>query len=239
AKGFVGSQGVIGYSTVERLSGMSSGLIRSANLTKAIRYLKSATEDRAYRATMYNMGYTKSLFFANKGFTHLRLVLGEDDLLIQKLSNQDNTAVIINPFATTIARAPLTLKEARSQEKYYGYTARYYPRKARFDAFFELFTRALFFCNWLLIIAFSVWDLTQSGISLSTASIAAWGTLSVGLLLGLLRELSMTSAIKLISKRLGEKKILGWMILYDKIAPVSKAWISISRRIKPPHGLWQ
>ncbi len=239
AKGFVGSQVVIGYSALEREKGMTNGIIRSSHLTNAIRYLKSATEDRTYRGTMYNLGYTKSLFFANKGFTHLRLVLGEDDLLIQKIANRDNTAVIINPFATTITKAPSTMREARAQEKFYGYSSRFYPSHVKFHSFFELLTRALFFVSFLTIATLSVLDIIATGFSMEIASISGWGVLSATVLVALLRELSMSSAIKLISKRLGEKKILGWMLLYDKIAPLSKAWISISRRLKPPHGVWQ
>lgn len=237
AKGFRGSDVVISYNGFEPTNGITSKLIRCANLCSSIRYLKAASIDKAYKGTMRNMGYTKRVFFGNRGFTHLRLALGEDDLMIQKITNDHNTAVIINPYCTTRSVAPATAKQWNAHQRYYTYPYRYYPFGVKFKAFCELFTRAIYH---LLTIA----GLVLSVLSLPIVGVVDWimfpyvtGGLILGLLL--LREFAMLNAVSNICKRLGESGLMLSMWFYDKAAPYTQMMLALSRRIKPPHGLWR
>jgi hypothetical protein len=65
-----------------------------------------------------NLAYTKSTFFANKGFaSHQHIMSGDDDLFVQEVSNKNNTAICIDPNSFTLSQGELSWSKWRKQKR--------------------------------------------------------------------------------------------------------------------------
>ncbi|MDE6270160.1 MAG: hypothetical protein K2M12_04810, partial [Muribaculaceae bacterium] len=61
---------------------------------RSVRWLGAALDGHPFRATEFNVAYTRSAFFRNKGFSRsLNLHFGDDDIFISEIAREDNTAV--------------------------------------------------------------------------------------------------------------------------------------------------
>ena len=223
AHGFNGGQLVIGYTGVERKPGLANRLIRSQRLSSAIRYLNAAVRGNVYRGIYNNIGYTKKLFFGNKGYTHLRMTLGEDDLFVQKVAPvcARRTSVILNPAATVRQFQWGGLKEWHAEQRYRTAAFDLYPRRVRFSVFGELLSRSLLaICAvWLIVLLPPVFWI-------------------VAVSLFVLRELVMILSVRMIARRVGERGLLWAYLLYDLYAPVAELFLWISRKLRPSQRLW-
>lgn len=220
-RGFRGGSLVIGYCGIER-GGIGKWWMRCSVFLTSVRYLRRAISDKAYRGTYNNMGYTKSLFFSNKGFTHLNMTCGEDDLFVQKVATRDNTSVIINPHCSMRQSFDGGFGRWFHREMYRTYAYRYYPEVVKFKTFMELFTRC------------SLWVLTVTLVVLSALSWLSYA--AVGMYM--LREYVMARAVRRIGVRLGEKRLVGWYLVYDFLSPVYEIALGAARRIWPPSNLY-
>lgn len=233
ARGFAGSDVVISYAGLEQHKGMANRLIRACRMVGSLRYLRAAISGHTYRGTLYNMGYTKQVFFENKGFTHLRLALGEDDLFVQRIASKDNVAVIINPQTTVEQSTWGGLGWWWRYQKYVSYSFRYYPTRVKTSIFVELLSQSLFFILSLgLVVLAGLSYFIYFDFAFAIAMISIGGGSFV------LRQAVMLGSCRAVAQRLGEKKILWGIFVYDLFAPVSQAMLAIARRIKPAAGLW-
>lgn len=226
-RGFCGADMVIGYTGFEIKEGLANRVIRCSRLSSSIRSLSAAIAGKPYRGIYNNIGFTKKLFFDSRGYTHLRMTVGEDDLFVQKVAPYCYTSVIINPQSTLRQNQYGGLGWWWAGQRYSTYAMRYYPTKVRIKTFIELLTRALFFTTiGALILLVSICEVTNPVI---------WATAA---LLLILRELVLYLSIHKIANRLGEINIVWSFMLYDLICPTIEAILCISRRIKPPKTLW-
>ncbi len=61
---------------------------------RGVRWLGAAIGGHPFRATEFNVAYTRRAFFRNKGFSRsLNLHYGDDDIFISEIARRDNTAV--------------------------------------------------------------------------------------------------------------------------------------------------
>ena len=222
AKGFISGDVVLGYCGFEQKKGMASKLIRCGRLMTSTRYLSAAIRGHTYRGTEHNIGYTKSLYFAHKGFNRLNMNIGDDDLFIQSIATHDNVSVVMNPHATVRQIQYGGLGWWHAVCKFYSYAFRYYPARIRFSIATELWSRFLFFVSAIAgIVVFPLY------ICLIPA----------GLLL--IRLLVVELKMWRIAKRLGEKGLMGTFPLHDLTAPLSEAALAVSRRIFPNKTVWR
>jgi biofilm PGA synthesis N-glycosyltransferase PgaC len=122
-----GIEVVVGYSPYRKTSGFINRLIRYDAFMGAVQYLSAALGGKPYMAVGRNMGYTKTLFFANRGFaTHYHIQSGDDDLFVNKVARADNTAVVVHPDAVTYTEPKKTFKAWRIQKRRHLSTARHY-----------------------------------------------------------------------------------------------------------------
>lgn len=226
-RGFSGAELVIGYTGFEIEKGLANKFIRCSRLATSIRYLSSAIGGNPYRGIYNNIGFTRRLFFENRGYTHLTMTVGEDDLFVQRVAPYSYTSVIINPQSTLRQTPYGGFKWWWEERRYSTYAMRYYPYRVRIKTFAELLTRSLFFVSII-----SIASMTALGI---VTSPVVWG-LSTALLLA--REAIVFNSIHKITGRLGEIKIVWSFMFYDLIAPLTEAILAISRRIKPSQRLW-
>ena len=222
AKGFINGDIVIGYCGIEIRKGFANRMIRCNRLATSVRYLAAAIRGRAYRGISHNIGYTKSLYFAHKGFNHLNMNIGDDDLFIQTIATPTNVSIIMNPHATVRQMQYGGLGWWHAMRKTLTYAFRYYPRGIRTSISFELWSRMLFFLTAIAAIIL----------------LPPWWKIIPALFL-LLRLLIVELKIWHIGKRLGERKLAGTYILYDLTSPLGECFLALSRRLRPNRAVWR
>lgn len=223
ARGFNGGQLVIGYTGIERKPGIANKIMRCQRLTSSIRYLNAAVRGHVYRGIYNNIGYTKRLFFGNKGYTHLRMTLGEDDLFVQKVAPvcSKRTSVMLNPSATVRQFQWGGLGWWRAERRYRSAAFDLYPLKVRVSVFAELLTRAL---------------LVLGTVALAVLLPPVLWIVALGL--WFLRELTMTITVRAIARRVGERRLMWAYLAHDLFAPVGELCLWIGRKLRPSKRLW-
>lgn len=223
ARGLQNSPMVLGYTAIEQGGGVLNRWIRAAYFARSIRFLHAAVAGWPYRGIYNNMGYTKSLFFNNRGYTHLNMNCGEDDLFVQKVAPVAQIGVVINPHCRMVQRQPAySWSKWWNYSRLWSYPFKMYPKRAKMYTFFELLSRFVLFVCAILVGVLAVPSIV-SGVAL-------------GLLL--IREVFMIRAVSRIAKRLGETRIKGFYILYDLLCPISEAVVCLSRRMVKVDGLY-
>ncbi|MDB5030722.1 MAG: transrane glycosyltransferase [Mucilaginibacter sp.] len=163
---------VLGYSPYYKTGNFLNSIIRFETLKTAINYLSAALNGDAYMGIGRNLGYTKTLFFANKGFAaHMHVMSGDDDLFVNQNATATNTDIEIHQDAFVFTSAKTTLVALYRQKKRHMGVGKLYKNTHRrllsFDAlsgfifyglfiwslvyYFEpLFALGLFFFRWIL-----------------------------------------------------------------------------------------
>lgn len=221
-KGFARADVVLGYCGVEHKPGAANALMRCNRLMMSVRYLSAAIKGRPYRGIIHNLGFTRKLYFENKGFGNLNMNLGEDDLFVQRIANSGNTTVVMNPQATTREIQWGSMDWWREQYKFGRATFPYYKAASKYYERTESVTRLLFYACIvaLCVILPPLWAAGVAGL---------W----------LVRLIVVRRQVWRIRHRLGEKG-LGWaMTFYDIIEPLQRIWFRFSSLINPPNGVWR
>jgi len=203
AKGFTYSDIVLGYCGIERTAGFSNRMFRELRMTKSVAWLAAAIRRHPYGASRHNMGFTKSLYFGVRGFNHLNMNVGEDDLFVQQVGTADNIAVVLSPKASCFEKQWGGWSWWFNRSRYFGSTRRFYPLRAKALSATELWARVLFF----------------SSVALSLIFLPTELRIAAGVML-VLRFLVVEFSILRISRRLGEENIARLHFIFDIIEPV-------------------
>ena len=167
-----------------------------------------------------NLGYTKDVFFRNKGFAnHLNVLGGEDDLFVNEVAGKANTAVALEKKSIMECTAPINFIEWFSKKKLQLSTVRYYDKKSRFRILTEYFSRLLFY---------------GAAIYLMTDPNWIWIS-AVALFLAIVVK---TIIIKLNMMRLQEKDLLLPSLLMDPLMPFVLGIIRIANVLRPRRPKW-
>lgn len=203
AKGFIRGQVVVGYCGIARAPGFANRMIRAGRLNTSMRYLGAAIKGMPYRGTQHNIGYSSELYFGAKGFDHLSLDAGEDDLFIQRIATPANTSVVMNPKATMRQQVWGNAADWFRREMKARSAWRYYPLAVRNYIEWETWSRVL---------------LTASCITVA-ACMPPEMAVGAGTVL-LLRFALVQFQVWRICRRLGEKGIAGTYLIYDIFSPL-------------------
>ena len=87
AKGFTRGDVVLGYCGVELRSGFVGRLMRTQRMVESMMWLSSAVSGKPYRGVRNTLGMNRDLYLRVKGFNHLNMNMGEDDLFLQELAS--------------------------------------------------------------------------------------------------------------------------------------------------------
>jgi cellulose synthase/poly-beta-1,6-N-acetylglucosamine synthase-like glycosyltransferase len=215
AKGFMYGDIVLGYCGLERAKGFKNFIFRAHQFAISTAWISAATRRRAYAASRSALGYTKELFFAVKGFNHLDMDIGEDDLFLQKIATPDNVSVVLSPSASCTERVWGGWSWWWLRVRRLHTTRRYYTVKASSAARVELIFRVLLFLGALAVIA--LLPLTYKLIAL-------------GLLV--VRYLIVLLILSRNARRLGERGLVGLHFIYDIIEPTLRLFIAMCARKK-------
>lgn len=213
---------VIGYCGLERLEGFASRLRRSSRLFSSVRYLSAALRGRPYRGILQNIGFKRSIYFENRGFDHLNMNIGEDDLFIQMLAKTARAAVVVSPVATVRQKQWGGGSWWWEKRKFYDTTTRYYPVWIKVHVFTEVITRLLFYALVAAMISVCPLELKMVGAGLF-----------------LLRLAVVRRTLWRSRKVLGEPGLGTSSMLYDIYYPFSRIWLSVTGRIRPAPGVWR
>ena len=206
---------VLGYGGYKTLPGLLNMLIRYDAVIIALQYMSFALIGKPYMGVGRNLAYSKSLFFANKGFaSHARLSSGDDDLFINEVATPENVA--IEPFQEAHTRTnPKKTFESWTEQKKRHFTT--FPRYKSSDKFLlgmENFSRVAFYFSFVaLLILQSFW-------------IVAVSVFFVRIVIQLI-------VFNKTFKRLNEKKLLLISPIFDFIFPFINLGIYISNVLMP------
>ncbi len=126
------TQIVLGYSPYIETKKILNSIIRFETLKTAINYLSAALNGNAYMGIGRNLAYTKTLFFANKGFaSHMHVLSGDDDLFVNQNATQGNTAIEIHPDAFIYTPAKTSFSDLYRQKKRHMGVGKLYRAKHR------------------------------------------------------------------------------------------------------------
>jgi hypothetical protein len=206
AKGFSLGSVVVGYTGIERRKGLWNRLQRCGRLMEGMNYLSSAIARGPYRGSASNLGYTAGLYFSVKGFDHLNLDAGDDDLFLQRIANKDNTVVIMNPRATMRQHTWGGVNDWFHRRLSLRRTWRHYPGRARRYVRRELFSRVALFAACVAAIAVMPPEIV----------IAAAAILVLRMALAMLR-------VYRVGNRLGDNGLTWSWVIYDILSPVWEA----------------
>lgn len=136
---------VLGYGAYEKVKrSLLNKLIRFETLFTAIQYFSFTKAGMPYMAVGRNLAYRKDVFFSARGFmNHLHVRSGDDDLFINEVATNKNTAVCFSPESFTISLPKTTFEEWLMQKRRHISTAHYYK-------FWHQAILALFFAGQLL-----------------------------------------------------------------------------------------
>ncbi len=221
SKAFMYGDIVIGYCGVERAKGFSDLVFREWQMNEAVGWLHAAIKGRPYGASRHNLGFTKTLYYSVRGFSHLNLNAGEDDLFVQRVATADNTAPVCTAVASCRERRWGDWRWWFSRVHASGVTRRFYPPEARNVADVELLSRTVFFILAVAIMALMPLE----------CKIAALALL-------LVRYFAVWFVILRTARRLGERNIASRHFIYDIIEPALHAFVRLTLR-KSADSAWR
>ena len=156
---------VLGYSPYNRTGNLLNPFIRFETLKTAINYLSTALNGNAYMGIGRNLAYTKSLFFAAKGFaSHMHILSGDDDLFVNQNATPQNTAIEIHPDTFTYTDAKTTLGSWFRQKKRHMGVGKFYKGSHRRMLSFDALSGFLFYVLFILCLVYNFEPLWAAGI---------------------------------------------------------------------------
>ena len=191
---------VLGYGGYDTGKGLLNAYIRYDTVVIAMQYFSYALAGKPYMGVGRNLAYRKSLFFKNKGFaSHYGLASGDDDLFVNETATKGNLAVEFSHESHTRSEPEKKWSEWFAKKKRHFSTAGRYKSIHYFLLGLEPLSRFMFY----FIFAF----LLITDIFVLYAAIIAAARLLIQLII-----------VKLVMRRMKERKLLLWVIIFDIIS---------------------
>lgn len=210
-KAFMRGDIILGYTALERHPGLGNYLMRASRLQTSLYWLAAAVDGRTYRGSRNNFGFTKSIYFNAKGFNHLNMNIGEDDLFIQKVACHNNVSVVLIPKGRMIEQPWGGFRWWIAQLRHYGSAYKFYPRKARNAIEWDLGSQILFFITILTAVICMPLEFKLAA-----------------LLLMFIRYIIVVLRIRVIAKRVGEQAMAIRYALFELFNPLLMLGVRIA-----------
>lgn len=198
---------VVSYCRSKRRSGLADKIIRADAVTSALCSLRGAMVGKPYRCTIKNMGLRQSMFFRGKGFANYNsFPSSEETLFLCRNGSAGNTQVTLHRDAIVSSLQGLTFGQWFKQKSLYlsllGMGKRGVGRIR-----FEMFSRLLFYASLAALAALSVID--EDFLPLIGAAP-----------LVLTRLISRMVIARKMLRKLQEKGLFFWLLVYDYASPL-------------------
>lgn len=217
---------VIGYSPLRATSRFSNKLMRFEAFQNGILYLSAALAGKPFMGVGKNLSYRKSLFYKNKGFTsHYSMPAGDDDIFVSQVATKKTTGVFIDAENTIITNPKENFGDwIRRRCDSYS-TIRLHRRNTR--AMMAVFYWSEFLFYALLITLFFLSPAFTLALDINPRLYYH----PILILLFLLRYGTQLIIYGCAAKRVGEKGLLGGLILFDPIFAVVTPLFRITGRL--------
>lgn len=173
-RNMVGNKEVIlGYSFYHEDSSFYNKVARFDNLLFSNHYIYMAIRNKPFIGVYRNLAFKKNLFFDNKGFSSCLNLENGEEVFINQIINEENTAVVLSPdsfIETTLSRYSLW----RKIKKTYSIAQSHFKNKGKSIFSFEVISRYMFYI-------FTI------GLIVDACVYKQWGVLSIVLLLFIIR----------------------------------------------------
>jgi len=124
---------VLGFNSIRKKMGIFNAFIRFDKLHQALQYFSYCLAKVPYMGVGQNLGYTKTIFFKNKGFaSQNHLQFGDDDLFINQVATANNCAIEYETEAHTLSRAGSSFQNWLLLKLFRSKTRKYYAQPSRF-----------------------------------------------------------------------------------------------------------
>ena len=208
AKGFEYGEVVVGSAIASyEQDNLSNYLKRMVELHNMRNAMASAVQGNFFYAPRCNYGFTKSLYDSTRGFNHLAIDIGDNDLYLQDIATPERLSVVLSPRAIVEEQRPEAWREWLEHMRYYGSTVDSYPASRKLFMRRERWSRVLFLLSSIVAIVVLPMEL-----KIVVASML------------LLRYLVVLLSSFRVGRKLGERGILSRYWIYDIVGPVVE-WI--------------
>jgi glycosyltransferase involved in cell wall biosynthesis len=187
---------VLGYGAYHKSKGLLNKLIRFETFHSAIQYLSYALAGLPYMGVGRNISYKRDLFFRAKGFSSINHIPGgDDDLFINKIATEKNTAVVIDKAAMTYSTPKKSFGAWMRQKTRHYSTSKFYKPVHKFLLGLYSATHFLFYPLLAATIIFFGWQ---------------WALIIFGI-----RLLAQGIIFYFAMKKLDEKDLWPWFLFFD------------------------
>lgn len=167
---------ILGFGPYEKKKGLLNGFIQYETYLTANQYFSWAESGLAYMGVGRNLAYRKSAFLSSDRFENSKqLASGDDDLLVQQISNGKNTKSVWLNEASTLSKAPNTFEQWRKQKIRHLSTGTHYTKEiqARLSVF--SLSQILFYLLGIISLVFSYTNTTpQLGMAALALFVLHW-----------------------------------------------------------------
>ena len=220
-KAFMRGNIVLGYTAIEPTSGLKNYLMRMSRLQMSMYWMAQSVSRNTYRGSRHNFGFTKTLYFGNKGFSHLNMNIGEEDLFIQKIAKRNNVSTVLIPKGSMIEHPWGGWRWWISELRHYGEAYKLYPAEIRNTIEWDLGSQVLFFITILTALIFMPLEFKAAALLL----------LIVRYVVAMLRARS-------VAKRVGESKVMLRYWIFDLFNPLLMACVRLAM-IRKDNSVWR
>ncbi|MGN0234735.1 MAG: glycosyltransferase [Paludibacteraceae bacterium] len=217
---------VLGFGAYFQEKSALNRLIQFDTLFNGLHYLGAAVCGHPYMGVGRNLAYRKEAFFRCGGFSDLMtLRAGDDDLLVNKMANKSNTAVVCSPESITWSMPEVSLRAWLRQKRRHLSVSPRYRAGSKVRLFMEPFTRGLFYLLSIALFAIGGWLLGGGTLTadlpfrLTPCGLGAWLVGGTALLF-LLRLMVQLLVLDLSAHRMGQRMFGLSAVWYDICLPL-------------------
>lgn len=220
-KAFMRGSIVLGYTAIEQKTGLKNYLMRMSRMQMSMYWMAQSVNHNTYRGSRNNFGFTKTIYFGTKGFSHLSMNIGEEDLFIQKIAKRNNVSTVLIPKATMLEHAWGGWRWWIAQLRHYGEAYKLYPIEIRNTIEWELGSQMLFFLTILAALIIMPLEFKLAA-----------------LLLLILRYIIVMLRAHSIAKRVGEKGVMLRYWIFDIFNPLLMLCVRVAM-IRKDSTVWR
>ncbi len=217
---------VLGFGPYFESKGLLNRFICYDTLFNGLQYMGMAKAGYPYMGVGRNLAYRKDTFFAHNGFQGLlNERAGDDDLLINKIANGNNTNVICNPSALTWSPPKTTWHEWLHQKRRHLSVSPHYKATSKLRITLEPITRGM---AYILLITCIIYSILTGLWLIGGIALGMWG----------IRLITQLIIINLAAHRLGMRTVGLDVILYDIFLPLINLSILLEQSLKKKQQLY-
>ena len=200
---------------------LSTFIMRMIEFNMMRNAMTLAVSGKPYYAPRSNYGFDRNLYMRTRGYNHLRIDIGENDLYLQSIANATRTSVVMTRHAIVTEERSDMKSEWIEQMRYLGHARKFYPNAAKRFTSREIGSRVLFFilCIALIIIMPLEVKLGAIGLILLRYTIVLWSS-------------------RRTAHKLGERGIALRYWIYDLLGPAIEWTLWCKKSHKSPR-IWK